>query len=109
MVKGEIAHYEQFLLFPQCFQKACFPEASKGVIVWEWVKQHSAYFIHITAIAHTLGLTTVFPLTSQLGGGRDAPLTSEKWGYKKQNRDTKRTTSITPKKYYLPKFSDSQV
>ena len=36
--KGEIAHYEQFLLFPQCFQKACFPGASKGVIVWEWVK-----------------------------------------------------------------------
>ena len=36
--KGEIAHYEQFLIFPQCFQKACFPEASKGVIVWEWVK-----------------------------------------------------------------------
>ena len=21
--KGEIAHYEQFLLFPQCFQKTC--------------------------------------------------------------------------------------
>ena len=36
--KGEIARYEQFLLFPQCFQKACFPGASKGVIVWEWVK-----------------------------------------------------------------------
>ena len=35
--KGEIAHYEQFLLFPQCFQKACFQGASKGVIVWEWV------------------------------------------------------------------------
>ena len=35
--KGEIAHYEQFLLFPQCFQKACFPGASKGV-VWEWVE-----------------------------------------------------------------------
>ena len=34
--KGEIARYEQFLLFPQCFQKACFPGASKGV-VWEWV------------------------------------------------------------------------
>ena len=28
--KGEIARYEQFLLFPQCFQKAYFPEASKG-------------------------------------------------------------------------------
>ena len=36
--KGEIARHEQFLLFPQCFQKACFLEASKGVIVWEWVK-----------------------------------------------------------------------
>ena len=36
--KGEIARYEQFLLFPQCFQKACFQRASKGVIVWEWVK-----------------------------------------------------------------------
>ena len=35
--KGEIARYEEFLLFPQCFQKACFPEASKDVIVWEWV------------------------------------------------------------------------
>ena len=35
--KGEMARYEQFLLFPQCFQKACFPRASKGVIVWEWV------------------------------------------------------------------------
>ena len=36
--KGKIAHYEQFLLFPQCFQKACIPGASKGVIVWEWAK-----------------------------------------------------------------------
>ena len=26
--KGEVARYEQFLLFPQCFQKACFPGAS---------------------------------------------------------------------------------
>ena len=34
--KGEIARYEQFLLFPQCFQKAGFPGVSKGVIVWEW-------------------------------------------------------------------------
>ena len=40
--KGEISCFEQFLLFPQCFQKACFPGASKGVIVWEWVKLLSA-------------------------------------------------------------------
>ena len=39
MGKEEIARYEQFLLFPQCFQKACFPGASKGVIVWEWDRQ----------------------------------------------------------------------
>ena len=41
--KEEIARYEQFLLFPQCFQKACFPGASKGVIVWEWVKEHKSF------------------------------------------------------------------
>ena len=40
--KGEIARYEQFLLFPQCFHEACFPGASKGVIVWEWVKMLDA-------------------------------------------------------------------
>ena len=39
--KGEIARYEQFLLFQRCFQKACFPGASKGVIVWERVKLQS--------------------------------------------------------------------
>ena len=29
--------YKQFLLFPQCFQKASFPDLSKGVIEWERV------------------------------------------------------------------------
>ena len=37
VVKGDIACYEQFLLFPQCFQKACFPGAPKGGNVLEWV------------------------------------------------------------------------
>ena len=27
--KGEIAHYEQFLFFPQCFQKLSVADASK--------------------------------------------------------------------------------
>ena len=31
--KGEIAHYEQFLLFPQCFQKLSVVDASKQVSV----------------------------------------------------------------------------
>ena len=29
--KGEIAHYEQFLLFPQCFQKLSVVDVSKWV------------------------------------------------------------------------------
>ena len=29
--KGEIAHYEQFLLFPQCFQKLSVVNVSKQV------------------------------------------------------------------------------
>ena len=41
--KGESARYEQFLLFPQCYQKACFPGATKGVILWEWVKALTHY------------------------------------------------------------------
>ena len=36
--KGEKAGYQYFLLFPQCFEMASFPDTSKGVIVWEWVK-----------------------------------------------------------------------
>ena len=48
--KREIARYKQFLLFPQCFQKACFPGASKGVIVWEWVKPSN--FILIKPVPH---------------------------------------------------------
>ena len=44
--KGEIARYEQFLLFPQCFQKACFSGASKGGIVCEWVKNFF-YLTHV--------------------------------------------------------------
>ena len=51
--KGEIARYEQFLLFPQCFQRACFPEASKGVIVWEWFKTKAQpFFIAIRFLGH---------------------------------------------------------
>ena len=41
--KGEIACHEQFLLFPQCLQKVCFPGASKDVIVWEWVNKMAKF------------------------------------------------------------------
>ena len=49
---------------------------------------------------------TVFPLTFQLGGF--VHLTSEKWGYKKQNRGTKITASIIPKRNYFLKFRNSK-
>ena len=38
--KGENAGNQHFLLFPLCFEKASFPDTSKGVIVWEWVKPY---------------------------------------------------------------------
>ena len=58
MGKGEIARYEQFLLFPQCFQKACFPGVSKGVIVWEWVNTCKA------TKSLTLSQTSIAPFTT---------------------------------------------
>ena len=38
--KGEICLYKQYLLFPQCLQKASFLDPSKGVIVPEWVNSY---------------------------------------------------------------------
>ena len=35
MGKGEIAHHEQFLLFPQCFQQTCNSDMLKPGLVWE--------------------------------------------------------------------------
>ena len=40
MEKGENAGYQHLLFSPQCFEKASFPDMSKGVIVWEWVKKY---------------------------------------------------------------------
>ena len=39
MGNEEIALNKQFLLFPQGFQKASFPDTSKGVVVLDWVNQ----------------------------------------------------------------------
>ena len=35
--KGENSGYQHFLLFLLCFEKASFPDTSKGVIVWKWL------------------------------------------------------------------------
>ena len=39
MEKGEIARYEQFHLFPQCFQKTSAADTLKPGLVWERVNQ----------------------------------------------------------------------
>ena len=39
MGKGEIARYEQFLLFPQCFQRLVLQTRIKPVTVWEKVNK----------------------------------------------------------------------
>ena len=54
--KVEIARYEQFLLFPKCFQKACFPGVSKGVIVWELVNKNRK----ITTIGKDVSYKSVY-------------------------------------------------
>ena len=65
--KGESAHNKQFLLFPQCFQKACFPGASKGVIVWEWVKMLNKPIIHLyPRILTQIIVISRFPLSTAL-------------------------------------------
>ena len=38
VAKGEIARYEQFLLFPQGFRKTCNADTYKPGLVWERVK-----------------------------------------------------------------------
>ena len=35
VAKGEIAHFEQFLLLPQCFKKSSAAKASESVSMWE--------------------------------------------------------------------------
>ena len=37
--KGEIARYEQFLLFTQCFQKTCTADTENPGLVWERVNR----------------------------------------------------------------------
>ena len=44
--KGGNAGYQHFLLFPQCFEKASFPDTLKCVIVWEWVC-HSGFSVYL--------------------------------------------------------------
>ena len=51
--KGEIACYEQFLLFPWCFPKTCPADTSKPGLVWERVNN---LFCVLTILRHKIAL-----------------------------------------------------
>ena len=50
--EGEIARYEQFFLFPQCFLKTNTADTLKPGLVWERVKQDivKLYCLYVIAI-----------------------------------------------------------
>ena len=52
--KGEITRYEQFLLFPQCFQKTCTTDTLKPGLVWERVKEQFSACIHQGPYSQTI-------------------------------------------------------
>ena len=66
--KGENAGYQHFLLFPQCFEKASFPDTSKGVIVWEWVEINSKISLNKRR-TYQLNLATLMNLIRFLNFG----------------------------------------
>ena len=43
--KDKLLITSNFSFSPQCFRKPCFPGASKGVILWEWVKEEYFYYM----------------------------------------------------------------
>ena len=56
---------EKLLLFPQCFQGACFPGASNGVIVWEWVNTFSMTNFRLFQTKTELSEMTILDLIKQ--------------------------------------------
>ena len=59
--KGEIAHYQQFPLFPQCFQKTYTADRKKQGLVPERVKQpilykHELGKFHQTRVRQPMGI-----------------------------------------------------
>ena len=50
MEKGEIARDEQFLFFPQCFQKSSTTNIYKPGLIWERVKSPSLVMMNLFTI-----------------------------------------------------------
>ena len=45
--KGEIVHYGEFLLFPQCFQMTCTADTYKPGLVWKTVKERVLFYYYV--------------------------------------------------------------
>ena len=54
--KGEIARYEQYLLFPQCFQMTCPADTKKTGLVWGRVKIYLNFWVTSFVICECLVL-----------------------------------------------------
>ena len=53
--KGEIAHNEQYLLFPQCFQKTCTPDSkNKGLLISTFTENNTQPFNCCVLITHVI-------------------------------------------------------
>ena len=60
--KGEIPHYEQFLLFPKCFQRPSKVEASKCICKWINYWLYVSYFMsrfYVVLLNNSQVLTTL--------------------------------------------------
>ena len=80
MGKGEIACYEQFLLFPQCFQKACFPGASKVSLFGNGLKRRGEKaFENIVGKGENAAYQQLHLFHSVFPEGPKNPLTSKNW------------------------------
>ena len=71
--KGEIAHYEQFLLFLQCFQKACTANTKKPGLVWERVKscEHFLEESELKSFADDKKLPLILKMKSTIRGKKE--------------------------------------
>ena len=64
--KGEIARYQQFLLFPWCFQKTCTADTNQGLLGkgLRYYKDSSNFYYTI--------LTVINPMENNVGEGENA-------------------------------------
>ena len=71
MGKGEIARYEHFLLFPRCFQKACFQGRQKVLLCGNGLNSKKTCFPHFDKIL------IIQPIAEVYGEGNEWQLCKE--------------------------------